>query len=81
MQSHIDIIKCPNCSHIQSATVLHSIPFSTFIHDCEKCKYVIMESEWNKMDIHVNATEGFLKNKESMDLLAQMISKAYYIKK
>lgn len=40
-------IKCPECKCVQGATVKHTIPFPTFIHECENCKYVIMESEWD----------------------------------
>ena len=40
------IIKCPECKTIQAAIVEDSIPFGTFIHECEKCNYVIMESDW-----------------------------------
>lgn len=47
MQSHIEIIQCPECDHIQEAIVEHSIPWHTYVHICDKCKYIIMESEWN----------------------------------
>jgi transcription elongation factor Elf1 len=42
-----DLIKCPSCNHEQLADVLATYPFHTFIHTCEKCEYIIMESEWN----------------------------------
>jgi len=48
--SHIEKILCPNCDYIQEAKVLHTIPFGTYIHHCEKCNYTIMESEWNKYE-------------------------------
>jgi len=47
---HIEKIVCPNCDYIQEAKVLHTIPFGTYIHHCEKCNYTIMESEWNKYE-------------------------------
>ena len=34
---------------IQRAKVEHSIPFWTFIHECKKCDYKIMESDWIKV--------------------------------
>lgn len=45
---HMEIIKCPECKKIQKAFVEHGFIFNTYIHECLKCKYVIMESEWNK---------------------------------
>ena len=41
-------IICPECGLIQYAKVEHTIPFSTYIHECEKCEYIIMESEWQR---------------------------------
>lgn len=46
--SHEPII-CPNCGQIQCAKVENTIPFETYIHECEKCGYTIMESEWDKV--------------------------------
>lgn len=46
-------IECPECNTIQLATVdTSTIPWNTLIHhceECEKCEYVIMESEWNPL--------------------------------
>ena len=42
-------IKCPECGTIQDAIVEHTIPFDTYIHFCEKCGFVIMESEWEEI--------------------------------
>jgi RNA polymerase subunit RPABC4/transcription elongation factor Spt4 len=39
-------IICPNCQTVQIATLELTNPFPIFIHECEKCKYLIMESEW-----------------------------------
>jgi hypothetical protein len=44
---HEEEIICPECGLQQWATVEHTIPFGTFVHACSKCKYIIMESEWN----------------------------------
>lgn len=43
-------IICPECGQIQYAKVEHTIPFSTYIHKCEKCEYIIMESEWQRVE-------------------------------
>lgn len=42
-------IKCPECGTIQDAIIEHTLPFSTYVHFCEKCGYVIMESEWEEI--------------------------------
>ena len=43
-------IVCPECGYIQYAKVEDTIPFPTYIHECEECKYIIMESEWQRAD-------------------------------
>lgn len=46
-----DII-CPNCHQVEHAIVDHrTSPFSTFIHTCRQCGYIIMESEWDKVKL------------------------------
>lgn len=41
-------IKCPECGSIENAVEDHTtVPFSTYLHTCKNCGYVIMESEWN----------------------------------
>jgi len=47
---HEVYIKCPSCKHMQLAKVEHTSPFYTYIHRCD-CKYLIMESEWEEVDI------------------------------
>lgn len=39
-------IICPNCNSKQLGEVEETFPWLTFIHECEKCNYIIMESEW-----------------------------------
>ena len=43
---HAERIRCPDCGHEQDATVQHTAPWPTYLHDCEQCHYLIMESEW-----------------------------------
>jgi hypothetical protein len=43
------MIECPECETIQAAIIEHTVPFGTYIHHCENCKYIIMESEWNQV--------------------------------
>lgn len=50
MQTHIENIWCPECEHQQEAVVEHSWPWDIRIHECENCKHIIMESEWNKVN-------------------------------
>jgi uncharacterized protein (DUF2225 family) len=47
---HIEIIECPECGYKQWAKVEHTIPWHTRIHTCIRCEYLIMESEWNKVE-------------------------------
>ena len=47
-------IQCPECRQVQDAQVELTFPFHTYIHTCEKCKYVIMESEWMEVKIVTN---------------------------
>jgi hypothetical protein len=44
---HQDLIRCPCCGLEQLADVIHTEPWETRVHNCVKCGYVIMESEWN----------------------------------
>ena len=41
------MIKCSYCDTVQAAIVEYTTPFATWIHHCIKCKYIIMESEWD----------------------------------
>lgn len=43
-------IICPECGKVQKAKIKHTVPFDTYIHECEKCKYIIMESEWQRVE-------------------------------
>lgn len=45
-----ETIKCPECGFIQSAFVEHTFTWSSYVHHCEKCNYIIMESEWIKIE-------------------------------
>jgi C4-type Zn-finger protein len=54
MKSHSETIRCPECGQEQKAKVLHTIPFTTYIHECIKCNYVIMESEWDEINKEFN---------------------------
>ena len=41
-------IECPECGSIEIAVEDYTTaPFPTYLHRCNKCDYVIMESEWN----------------------------------
>lgn len=46
--SHMETIICPECKSIQDATVEHTIPWATYIHECTNCHYIVMESDWQE---------------------------------
>lgn len=48
-ETHKELIICPECQHQCNATVIHSVPFFTYIHHCEACNYVITESDWQEV--------------------------------
>ena len=47
MDSHTETIICPECDRIQIATVEHTFPWHSYVHECE-CGHVITESEWEE---------------------------------
>jgi hypothetical protein len=49
-KEHIEIISCPECGEIQEGTVKHTWPWWTYLHQCNKCDYWIMESEWDVVE-------------------------------
>lgn len=51
IKGHQETIECPNCGAIESATVEHGQPFNIYIHHCSSCQYVIMESEWEEVQV------------------------------
>lgn len=43
-------IECPECGSIELAVEDYTtVPWHTYIHSCNKCGYVIMESEWERV--------------------------------
>lgn len=46
VESHKEVIICPECETEQSAEVLHTWPWASYVHVCTNCNYIIMESEW-----------------------------------
>ena len=49
MNTHNEVIECPECKTVQWAEVEHTEPFYSYVHECDNCKLVIMESEWKKI--------------------------------
>lgn len=43
-------VRCPQCGQEQKAEVIRKEgdAFPIYIHECESCGYVIMESEWEE---------------------------------
>lgn len=50
LKTHEEKIKCPECSSIQKAIVQHTFPWMSYVHECKNCNYIIMESEWEKVE-------------------------------
>lgn len=51
VEMHTETIKCPKCERVQTAQVTRRAedPFPVYLHECEQCGYVIMESEWEEV--------------------------------
>ena len=45
---HYEQIRCPECKKVQTAAVIHTEPWYTYIHNCD-CGYIIMESDWYRI--------------------------------
>ena len=60
MEYHEETIICPKCGKVQVAKVEHTAPFYSYVHECEKCGYTILESEWE----HPNDHEGLDESAE-----------------
>jgi Zn ribbon nucleic-acid-binding protein len=63
VESHTETIICPACDKVQKATVSHTDIHNIYIHHCEKCGYVIMESDWNaptEAEIHNDRKEKLI---------------------
>lgn len=89
---HTEKIICPECEFVQDATVEHTIPWHSYVHECVKCKYMIMESEWNnppaptpnkqeqegEVKPDCAAHETNLCGIEDMELMAEKIGNLHY---
>lgn len=67
------IIRCPECQLVQPAVIIHSFPFDTYIHRCEKCAHVIMESEWDGIRPYFEFPKPTLTDEQ----IEQMAEKEY----
>jgi hypothetical protein len=47
---HLELIKCPKCGVKQWGKVEHTTPWYSYVHRCISCEYIIMESEWDKVN-------------------------------
>ena len=47
-----DRIECPRCRILNEAVVTQDDgdPWPSFVHTCERCGYIIMESEWQEVE-------------------------------
>lgn len=49
-ESHAEKIICPECKSIQDAIVEHTPLWNMYVHECTECGYIIMESEWERVE-------------------------------
>jgi hypothetical protein len=64
-ESHLEIIRCPECNHLQIATIEHTAPWYSYVHECSNCKYVIMESEWEGIKTGLAAIQSAQHNNQT----------------
>lgn len=57
-----DLIQCPRCGTAQEADIEYEPcdPFPIYVHICEECEHVIMESEWDSLNVDVQKNREFL---------------------
>lgn len=46
--SHQERIRCAGCGQVVTATVMHTEPWNSYVHEC-MCGYINMESEWDRV--------------------------------
>lgn len=46
---YMQLIRCPECNSRCEAIVEQTLPFYTYVHECEHCGYIITESEWEPL--------------------------------
>ena len=50
-RSHHEDIICPKCKAVERATVEHTIPWFSYVHECSKCGFIAMESDWQEAHV------------------------------
>jgi hypothetical protein len=50
-RSHHEDIICPGCQAVERATVEHTAPFFSYVHECSRCGKIIGESEWQRAKV------------------------------
>ena len=51
VKHHNETIVCPECNAIEHATVMHTVPWYSYVHECTKCGYIVMESDWTLAEL------------------------------
>lgn len=46
---YMQLITCPECQRRCEAIIERTLPFHTYVHECEHCGYIITESEWEPL--------------------------------
>lgn len=47
--THLELIRCPECGSHEQAAVEHSFPWWSYAHHCTKCNFIITESDWERI--------------------------------
>jgi hypothetical protein len=48
-ETHQEMIVCPGCMSPELATVEHTVPWWSYVHECGVCRHMITESEWTRV--------------------------------
>ena len=51
-----ETIECPECGSHEKAEIEGDIFFASYLHECKKCGYLIMESEWQSVELLAGKT-------------------------
>lgn len=49
-ERHTEHIVCPQCGKVCTAEVKKSLPWNILVHRCEHCGFLIMESDWERVE-------------------------------
>jgi predicted transposase YbfD/YdcC len=50
-KSHYEDIICQGCQEVERAEVVHTRPWFSYVHECSKCGFINMESDWTEAHV------------------------------